>query len=187
MESSMTTAASAPASATAQPRGLPTAKEHYLSTYEREHASTMRVLRAYPGDKLDLAPHERCSTARTLIWTFVREQAMAERALTTGFDWSEAGGAPPPPPETLEEIVAAFDAKHRRVAELVRGMPDEGLLETIQFFVAPKTLGDVRRFDFLWMLLHDQIHHRGQLTIYLRLAGGKVPSIYGPSADEPWR
>jgi uncharacterized damage-inducible protein DinB len=36
------------------------------------------------------------------------------------------------------------------------------------------------------MFLHDQIHHRGQLTVHLRMAGGRVPSIYGPSKDEPW-
>ena len=40
--------------------------------------------------------------------------------------------------------------------------------------------------DFLWMILCDQIHHRGQFSIYLRMADGKVPSIYGPTADEPW-
>ena len=65
-------------------------------------------------------------------------------------------------------------------------MPDEKLMETVKFFVAPKTMGDVRRMDVLWSLLHDEIHHRGQFSIYLRMAGGKVPSIYGPSADEPW-
>jgi uncharacterized damage-inducible protein DinB len=38
--------------------------------------------------------------------------------------------------------------------------------------------------EFMLMMLHDQIHHRGQLTVYVRMAGGKVPSIYGPSADD---
>ncbi|MHB8852143.1 MAG: DinB family protein [Ignavibacteriaceae bacterium] len=52
--------------------------------------------------------------------------------------------------------------------------------------VAPKKMGDVRCIDLAWMMLLDMIHHRGQFSIYLRMAGGKVPSIYGPSADEPW-
>jgi uncharacterized damage-inducible protein DinB len=47
-------------------------------------------------------------------------------------------------------------------------------------------MGDVPKVAFLWFILHDQIHHRGQFSVYLRIAGGKVPSIYGPSADEPW-
>ena len=46
---------------------------------------------------------------------------------------------------------------------------------------------EVEDFEFIrWFLLHDQIHHRGQFSIDLRMADGKVPSIYGPTADEPW-
>jgi uncharacterized damage-inducible protein DinB len=56
----------------------------------------------------------------------------------------------------------------------------------VKFMVAPKTMGDLRCADVLWMLMMDSIHHRGQFSIYLRMADGKVPSIYGPSADEPW-
>jgi uncharacterized damage-inducible protein DinB len=65
-------------------------------------------------------------------------------------------------------------------------MPDGDLDNTSTFFVGPKTPGPVKRSDFLWFLLHDQIHHRGQFSIYLRIVDGKVPSIYGPSLDEPW-
>jgi len=54
------------------------------------------------------------------------------------------------------------------------------------FMVAPKQKGEVPLADFVEFMLGDQIHHRGQLSVYLRMAGGKVPSIYGPSADEPW-
>jgi uncharacterized damage-inducible protein DinB len=47
-------------------------------------------------------------------------------------------------------------------------------------------MAEVRRADMLWLMLNDSIHHRGQFSIYLRLVGAKVPSIYGPSGDEPW-
>jgi uncharacterized damage-inducible protein DinB len=47
-------------------------------------------------------------------------------------------------------------------------------------------MGEFRVIDFLWFIFLDSIHHRGQMSVYLRCAGGKVPSIYGPSADEPW-
>jgi uncharacterized damage-inducible protein DinB len=56
----------------------------------------------------------------------------------------------------------------------------------VPFMTGPKQMGEMSRAQIAWFLLHDQIHHRGQLTVYLRLAGGKVPSIYGPSGDEPW-
>jgi uncharacterized damage-inducible protein DinB len=54
------------------------------------------------------------------------------------------------------------------------------------FFVGPGKTGDIPLADFVNFMTHDQIHHRGQLSVYLRMAGGKVPAIYGPSADEPW-
>ena len=95
-------------------------------------------------------------------------------------------GEGPKAAEALDAVLAAVEQTHRDFGDLIQAMPDEKLMETVKFFVAPKTMGDVRRMDLLWSLLHDEIHHRGQFSIYLRMAGGKVPSIYGPSADEPW-
>jgi uncharacterized damage-inducible protein DinB len=160
-------------------------RQQFLETFEREHATTMRVLRAYPTDKLDLKPHAMCKDARNLAWMFVMEQALAEKALTTGLDWSKAPSFPPVP-DTFDAILSAFDEGHNRVARLVGGLSEQELAGTVKFFTAPKTIGDIPKLPFLWMLLHDQIHHRGQFSIYLRMAGGKVPSIYGPTADEPW-
>jgi uncharacterized damage-inducible protein DinB len=47
-------------------------------------------------------------------------------------------------------------------------------------------MGELRVMDVLWFALMDQIHHRGQFSVYMRLTGAKVPSIYGPTADESW-
>lgn len=52
--------------------------------------------------------------------------------------------------------------------------------------VAPKKMADLRKMDVLWMTVMDMVHHRGQFSVYLRLVSAKVPSIYGPTADEPW-
>ncbi|OLC11236.1 MAG: hypothetical protein AUH41_01155 [Gemmatimonadetes bacterium 13_1_40CM_66_11] len=57
----------------------------------------------------------------------------------------------------------------------------------VKFKTGPKQVSDLRRLDVLWFMLNDQIHHRGQLSVYLRMTGAKVPSIYGPSKDEPWQ
>lgn len=161
------------------------ANKVFLDVFEKEYSTTVRVLKAYPAGKADLRPHPKCRTALELAWLLVRGQALIEKALTTGFDWSVPPSAPPTPP-TMDAVLQAFEQVHERVAKAVRGLRDEQLSETVQFFVAPKTLGDVPKLDFMWMLLHDQIHHRGQFSIYLRMADGKVPSIYGPTADEPW-
>jgi hypothetical protein len=68
-------------------------------------------------------------------------------------------------------------------AEIVRHLVQS---ETVTFFTGPKQMGPVPVGDLLWMTLMDSIHHRGQMSVYIRVAGGKVPSIYGPTADEPW-
>jgi uncharacterized damage-inducible protein DinB len=165
---------------------MTSAAQQFLEYSAREHQTTLRVLRAYPVNKLELKPHPKCKTARELAWWFTLEQGLLEKALTKGLDWSTPPAPFPPAPASMEAILTAFDETHHRVAEIVRGMSDSQLQGTVKFPVAPKTLGDIPKIQFLWMLLSDQIHHRGQFSIYLRMADGKVPSIYGPTADEPW-
>ena len=80
----------------------------------------------------------------------------------------------------------AYPYMNDSFADTVRGMSDEQLNENVKFFTGPKQLGDYTRMQFAWFLLHDEIHHRGQFSIYLRMADAKVPSIYGATADEPW-
>ncbi len=163
-------------------------KQSFLDVYDREHATTMRVLRAYPEDRLDLRPHEKCKTARELAWVFVMERGLGEMVFTDSFErtMEESGGESPPPPDSWDELLDALEEAHRSFGDLIRETPDEELQKSVRFFVAPKTMGDVPRMQWLWFLLHDQIHHRGQFSIYLRMADGTVPSIYGPTADEPW-
>ncbi|MGQ0766559.1 MAG: DinB family protein [Gemmatimonadota bacterium] len=176
-------------STTVTPPAMPAVaspKAVFLDAYEREHATTMKVLRAYPTDKLDLTPHEKCKTARDLAWVFVLERGLGHMVFNNAF----ASGMPPlempKAPESWDTILAEVEKSHNQFGDLVRNTAEEKLFEQVRFFTGPKALSDVGRIDFLWFLLHDEIHHRGQFSIYLRMAGGKVPSIYGPSADEPW-
>jgi uncharacterized damage-inducible protein DinB len=161
-------------------------KEVFLETYDREHETTMRVLRAYPEDQLDLKPSPKSHSARDLAWVFVLERGLGEKVWNDGFSQGFARGNPPTPPEKWSDQLAALEKAHKDFRDLVASASDEDLERKVKFFVAPKTMGDIRRLDWIWFLLHDQIHHRGQFSVYLRMAGGKVPSIYGPSGDEPW-
>jgi uncharacterized damage-inducible protein DinB len=164
----------------------PTPKQQFLDGFRRETTTTLKVLRAYPPDKLDLQPGPRSLTARDVAWLFVMEQALGEKALTTGFDWSTPPGKPPAAPDSLDAIIKAAEDAFKRLIATVESTPDAQLGDTVKFPTGPKQMGDVPKIEFLWFLLCDQIHHRGQLSVYLRMAGGKVPSIYGPSGDEPW-
>ncbi len=159
------------------------AKRQLVHQWEQESATTLKLLRAYPEEKADLQPHPRAKTARDLAWMFTLEMKLAGAALRGKLDLS---GGFPPSPATFAEVLAAFEGGRQELLETLRNATPEQLAGTVKFFTAPKTMGDVPLVEFLWFILHDQIHHRGQFSIYLRMAGGKVPSIYGPSADEPW-
>lgn len=160
-------------------------RDRFLEVYEQEHSRTLRVLKAFPKDRLDLRPHPKAKTARELAFMFVVEQGMVEKALTTGFDFSKTIVLPNPP-ESFDAIIEAFEKGHKHVAGLISVQRDEELAETIQFPEGPGKMRDWPRIDFLWFVLHDQIHHRGQFSVYLRMADAKVPAIYGPSLDEQW-
>lgn len=69
---------------------------------------------------------------------------------------------------------------------VVEQAADARFNETVKFFTGPGQMSDIPVIQLAWFMLCDQIHHRGQYSVYVRMAGGKVPAIYGPSADEPW-
>jgi len=157
-------------------------KEMYLQGWDRELQTTVKVLKAYPADKLDFKPHERSRSARELAWTFVEELAFVGMAVQGQIEFKEG----PKPPATMKEILAACEATNKELVPKVKALSEADYNSLMKFPVGPKQMGDFRRADVLWMIMMDMIHHRGQFSVYLRMAGGKVPSIYGPTADEPW-
>jgi len=158
-------------------------RQQILDTLTSETATTLKVLEAYPSDQSEFRPHPIAKNARELGWLFTLEQRIAAAALRDQLDLS---GAFPPAPATMAEVIAGFEQSRNDLIELLRTGPDDLLDGTVHFFTGPNQMGDIPKPAFLWFLIHDQIHHRGQFSVYLRMAGGKVPSIYGPSADEPW-
>jgi uncharacterized damage-inducible protein DinB len=154
----------------------------FLALFKREHAVTRNVLHAFPAGKSDFKPHERSNTAHQLAWTMVVEQMLMLMALNNNL---VLGGGMPKAPDTWAEVLAAFDDTGAKVIAAAEAA-SEPALKPVTFFVAPKQTGDYPPVTFLWFMLSDQIHHRGQMSVYNRMTGGKVPSIYGPSADEPW-
>ena len=159
-------------------------KEQFLNTFERECPVTMKVLRAYPGAKSDLKPHDKAKAAKDLAWNFVFEGYAGAQGMDGEFPFPPKGL--PAKPATWEGVVTEVERAFKQLGDKVRKMNDADLNQTMKFLTGPKQMADIRRMDFLWFLLMDQVHHRGQLSVYLRMADGKVPSIYGPSADEPW-
>src|SRR3954462_11522999 len=164
---------------------IPIASERaqFTEIFQRELATTLKVLRAYPADKGTYKPHERSSTAQQLAWTFVIENNLAMAALKGPLRFD---GGMAKPPASFDEIINTYERTARDYLNAIASTPDERLNETVAFPVGKGQMGDMRVMDFLWMMFMDAIHHRGQLTVYIRPAGGRVPSIYGPSGDETW-
>jgi len=159
------------------------ARESFIDTFEKETATTLKLLREFPAAEAELKPHPTCRSARELVWTFSLELALGMMALGDKLDLS---GGMPPAPGTFDEVLGSFERSRGAMLEMLRGGPAEQFSGTVKFFTGPGTLDDWQKMEFLWFMLHDHIHHRGQLSVYQRMAGGKVPSIYGPTADEPW-
>lgn len=158
-------------------------KDMFLQTWEREFGTTLKVLNAYPADKLNVKPHERSRSAKELLWVFVTEEKVIAGGVVKGqIDFTNM----PKAPDTKEEIVSAYRAAHVEMVAKVKNLSEKEWDSAIPFMVAPKKVSQVRRADILWTMVMDSVHHRGQLSVYLRLAGATVPSIYGPTADEPW-
>ena len=173
------------ASRASQERMPPSAlKRQYLDAFKREFPTTLKAMKAYPAGKDDFKPHERSSSAVRLVHTFTIENFGVMQAIQGEFQMPPSF---PPPPATVGEAAASYEQKARALIEAVEKMPESRLLETVAFFTGPGQTARIPVIDVLWFMLTDSIHHRGQLSVYVRMAGGRVPSIYGPSADEPWR
>jgi uncharacterized damage-inducible protein DinB len=171
-------------SAASKSSNLPSQKQHFLDAFQREHATTMKLLNAFPPDQSEIRPHPRSKNARELAFTFIVEQTIMMKALQNQLT---LGGTFPETPKDYRQIVEQFDKDYQQLLALVKKTPESDFGTTVKFPSGPGQLADYPKLGFVWFMLSDQIHHRGQLSVYLRMAGGKVPSIYGPSADEPWR
>ena len=158
-------------------------KRQYLEMFSRELPTTLRVMRAYPPGKEDFKPHDRSLSALRLLHAFSMENGVVYKAVR-----GELTMPPdlPPAPASHAEAIANYERGAKELMAAVEEMPDSRLSEEVNFFIGPKQMGMVPISQIMWLMLMDSIHHRGQLSVYIRMAGGKVPSIYGPSADEPW-
>ena len=85
-----------------------------------------------------------------------------------------------------QRVLKAFDGAYAGLVSALEASSDADLATTVVFMTGPKQLGPMPKAAILQFMLSDHIHHRGQLSVHLRMTGSKVPSIYGPSKDEPW-
>ena len=159
-----------------------------LSQFEQEMASTRRALERVPFDDPDWAPHEKSMTLGRLAGHIAEMPGWGAGMLESDeFDMHPPGGEPYAHPEvnSTEELLAVFDAGVEATKAKLPSMSDEAMMATWRLLNGgEEVFGGPRGPVFTGMILSHVIHHRGQLTVYLRLNGVPVPAIYGPSADE---
>jgi len=155
----------------------------FIKEFEQEAATTRRVLERVPTDKLDWAPHAKSmSLGKLAMHTAAAPGMISGWATQDAFEFS---GDPTPDPASTADILAAHDAGVMLTKANLTKVGDAGLGAMWTASAGGKTLMTMPKSALVRaIVLNHWIHHRGQLSVYLRLLDVPVPSIYGPSADE---
>ncbi len=146
-----------------------------------EQPAFLRVLKAVPQDRSGYRPDPKARTAAELAWVLAMEEAALLRLIDQGVvEWKDPG-----PPERLETTVAGFERDSAEVNSRLERLDAASWEKKVRLLTGDGGTWEDSLSNMVWGFLFDAIHHRGQLSTYLRPMGGKVPSIYGPSADDP--
>jgi uncharacterized damage-inducible protein DinB len=161
---------------------IKTVADFLIADFKNEMHTTLRVFEAVPNGQLDYRADSKSKTALGLV-----------RHITLEDEWllnCIANGEFTPPPDDSDacgimnpaDAIARYKEKVPAALDRVRAMSGEKLAGAIDMFGKMKAPG----VNFLAMAVKHSVHHRGQLSTYLRPMGGKVPGIYGPTADLKW-
>jgi len=155
--------------------------EFCIACRKAERATFVRVLKAIPKGRSDYRPDPKARTASQLAWVLATEEAALASLIKEGVvEWKDSD-----PPDDLDKVVAAFEKSSAEVNERMEKLDEAAWNKKVRFLMEGGGAWEDTLDKMVWGFLFDAIHHRGQLSTYLRPMGGKVPSIYGPSADDP--
>jgi hypothetical protein len=155
--------------------------EFFASRLESEIPAFVKVLRAIPPDKLDFRPHERNTPAGALAAQITNEmESLAGIFMNGTVDFRADAN-----PGSIEAMADLFERSAKQLVENAKNTSEEVWRGPAKFLFNGNVAWEATAADIAWGFLFDLIHHRGQLSVYLRPMGAKVPSIYGPSADDP--
>jgi DinB family len=159
--------------------------EILLSEFDQEMANTRRSLERVPGDKFDWKPHSKSMTLGSLA-TFVA--ILPSWGTTTiAQDSLDLLGPAPPAPDasSAKDLVELFDKNVADARSAIAGASDQHLMKPWTLLKGDQRLLSLPRITVLRsFVMNHMIHHRGQLSVYLRMNDVPVPALYGPSADE---
>lgn len=155
-------------------------KALFLKFWEREAPATRKVISRIPQGTSDYKPEPKSRTAREIAWLIVMEEKVLAEGLEKGtVEWQDF-----PAPATVEEILATYDRNHEDITKRLHALDHSIWEKEFRFVYGKYEISRGTGYHYGWEFLFDAVHHRGQLSTYLRPMGSTVPSIYGPSADE---
>ena len=155
-------------------------RQYYQECLGAETPKFIRVMNAVPAEQAGYRPHPRSTAAGDIVWLLASELHDACELVDRGEVSYIARPAP-----TVPESIAAYERNAEALQKRVATLDDAGWDRKVRFLVNGQVAWEASLGDMLFGFLFDAIHHRGQLSSYLRPMGAKVPSIYGPSADDP--
>ena len=156
-------------------------KSLFMKFWTREAETTRKVISRIPQDRSDYRPDPKARNAREIAWLLLQETiALADGLEKSSFEWTEL-----PVPGNVAGILEAYEREHPEVARRLEAVPAARWEASVPFIVGGQEVMRETAQEMAWGFLFDIIHHRGQLSTYLRPMGSTVPSIYGPTADEP--
>lgn len=164
-------------------------KDALLSEYDHEWATTRRLLERVPEQEFGWKPHEKSMTLGQLAGHLANIPHWGSITMKTeSFDIAESGyDGRPKAPASREAMLKEFDAKVAETRQLIVNATDAELLARWTFKKGGAEVFSLPRIAALRsFVMNHSIHHRGQLSVYLRLQNVPLPSIYGPTADEGW-
>jgi uncharacterized damage-inducible protein DinB len=150
----------------------------YKTRFEIENSLTRNVLKAIPPDKLDYRPHERSPSTGQIAWTIVRGLFIRMDMASRGNSDVVLESHP-----SFQEILDRFEDSSRRHAAQLETCLEAAWERIGQLRSGGRVALERPAGEIVWLFHFDEIHHRGQLSTYLRPMGAKVPSIYGASGD----
>jgi len=161
-----------------------TIAETFLPEFDVEMATTRRLLERVPSEKGTWKPHQKSFPLGHLAQLIARMPGWITQALhNTRLDLSSFV---PYTYETTETLLAEFDRNVREAREALAAAKDADFAVTWSVTQGDRVLLSMPRRDIVRQNINHLIHHRGQLSVYLRLLDVPLPSIYGPTADEKW-
>lgn len=159
-----------------------------LPEFDMEMANTRKTLERIPADKFDFRPHPKSFSTINLATHIANMVGWGKDTLTSdSFDVAPVGSEPykEEPAESVAALLAKYDKNLAAFREALANASDEQLMANWSLLAGGNTVFTMPRIACLrGMIFNHLIHHRAQLTVYLRMNDVPVPALYGPSADE---